>query len=280
MNRIYAMDTFFYNSLGNYPFNTRCEMLSELGYDAVYLTLWEGEEQAWKDLNRLPDVKTEYGLEVAAVYVVLDLTLPKDHPNVKRIMSMLEGLRGCSRVELALTMGDSGIAPSDPKGDPPALERLSELLVAAERNQIQLSLYHHVFFWLERWEDALRLVKQLNHPLLGITFSAFHWFAVDGKNPDIALSDCAPYLHAVNLCGSRKQYESAGLPASIECVDSGELDIFNVLGVLKRKGYTGYIGFQGYGMGGDTYSRLERNRDAYRSMMERLERHPSWAKLS
>ncbi|WP_042166609.1 sugar phosphate isomerase/epimerase family protein [Paenibacillus gorillae] len=278
MNRIYGMDTFFYNSLGNYPFNTRCEMLSELGYDAVYLTLWDEDKQAWRDLERLPHVKAEYGLEVAAVYAVLDLALPKDHPHVARIFSMLAQLQGCSRVELALTMGDSGMKPSDPEGDALALERLSELLAIVERNGIQISLYHHVYFWLERWEDALRLVKQLNHPLLGITFSSFHWFAVDGSNLNGALSACAPYLHAVNLCGSRKQ--DKGLPASIECIDAGELDIFAVMGVLRGLGYEGFVGFQGYGMGGDPYSRLERNRDVYRSMLDRLERHPSWALFS
>lgn len=277
MKNVYAMDTFFYHSLGNYPFDVRCQMLRELGYDAAYLTLWD--EQAWKDLDRLPLVKDEYGLEVEAVYAVLDLTQAKDHPEAAKIAAMLERLQGCSRLELALTMGDSGYEPSDPEGDRLALEWLAYLLPIAQRNNIRISLYHHVFFWLERWEDALRLVKQLNHPLLGMTFSSFHWFAIDGKRLNEAFSACAPYLHAVNICGSRKQSPTAGLPASIECIDQGELDVFSFLGALKKYGYDGTIGFQGYGIGGDVYGNLERNKKTYGLMKQRLDKHPAWSSL-
>ncbi|WP_053376278.1 sugar phosphate isomerase/epimerase family protein [Paenibacillus sp. FJAT-27812] len=273
MESVYAMDTFFYNSLGHYPFEVRCEMLRELGYDAAYLTLWD--EQAWTDLEKLPQVKDDYGLDIAAVYAVLDVTLPKEHTEAAKIVAMLETIQGCSRVELALTMGDSRYVPSDPDGDRLALEWLSYLLQIAERRGIQISLYHHVFFWLERWEDAHRLISKLSHPLLGMTFSSFHWYAVDGTKLNEAVSACLPYLHAVNICGSRK-LPPGGLPASIECIDQGELDLFGFLAALKKHGYCGPLGFQGYGMGGDTYSHLERNKKALKLIEDRLAKHPNW----
>ncbi|WP_141502989.1 sugar phosphate isomerase/epimerase family protein [Paenibacillus luteus] len=276
MKNVYAMDTFFYNSLGNYPFAVRCEMLSELGYDAAYLTLWD--EQAWKDLALIPGVKDTYGLEVAAVYAVLDVTLPKEHPDAVRIVAMLEQLEGCSRVELALTMGDNLYAPSDPAGDALALEWLSYLLPIAEQRNIKISLYHHVFFWLERWEDAHRLINQLRHPLLGITFSSFHWYGIDGTRLNEALSACVPYLHAVNVCGSRK-LPPGGLPASIESIDQGELDVFSFIAALKKHGYIGSIGFQGYGMGGDPFHHLEKNIQVLSKIEKRLLKHPSWSLL-
>ncbi|MBB6670695.1 sugar phosphate isomerase/epimerase family protein [Cohnella nanjingensis] len=275
MRQLYAMDTFFYHGLGSYPFEARCAMLRELGYDATYLTLWD--EQAWRDLDRLSSARETYGLEVAAVYAVLDLTQSPDAPEAARITAMLERLQGCGRVELALTMGDSGLAPSDPEGDRLAIEWLSRLLSIAERNRIRISLYPHVFFWLERWEDALRLTNRLDHPLLGIAFGSFHWFAVDGRNLKEALTACAPRLHAVNLCGSRKLPPGSGLPASIETIDRGELDVFYLLGALKATGYDGMVGFQGYGMGGDAYGNLERNRQTYTRMTGLLDRFPDWA---
>lgn len=36
--------------------------------------------------------------------------------------------------------------------------------------------------------------------------------------------------------------------------------MFSFLAALKKHGYEGALGFQGYGMGGDTYSHLERNK--------------------
>ncbi|RXZ79687.1 sugar phosphate isomerase/epimerase [Paenibacillaceae bacterium] len=274
MNKLYAMDTFFYHSLGNYPFRIRCEMIRELGYDAAYLTLWD--EQAWQDSELLPAVKEEYGLEVAAVYAVLDLTQSPEHPEAARMITMLEQLQGCSRVELALTVGDGRFKLSDPEGDALAMEWLARLLPIAERKQLRLSLYPHVFFWLERWEDALRLIGKIGHPLLGMAFSSFHWYAIDGTRLQEALSSCMPHLHAVSLCGSRKQSESAGLPATIECIDQGELDLFAFLALLRRYGYQGPVGFQGYGMGGDAFANLRRNKAVYEEMLARLTHHPSW----
>ena len=101
---IYAMDTAFYHSLGAYPFAARCEMLRELGYDATYLTLWSAA--AWEDVPLLASVPARYGLQVAAVYITLDITAPPDHPGNAGILQLLETLEGCATVELALQAGD------------------------------------------------------------------------------------------------------------------------------------------------------------------------------
>ena len=37
-HQVFAMDTCFHNSIvGTYPYNVRCEMLVELGFDAIYV---------------------------------------------------------------------------------------------------------------------------------------------------------------------------------------------------------------------------------------------------
>lgn len=37
--KFYAMDFAFYNSMGIYSFEARCEMLKEIGYDATHLSV-------------------------------------------------------------------------------------------------------------------------------------------------------------------------------------------------------------------------------------------------
>lgn len=64
--------------MGIYSFEARCEMLKEIGYDATHLSVWHGER--WRDVEKLKNVKEKYGLDVAGVYVVLDLSLGEDHP--------------------------------------------------------------------------------------------------------------------------------------------------------------------------------------------------------
>ena len=275
---IYAMDTAFYHSLGAYPFAARCEMLRELGYDATYLTLWS--TMAWADVPLLASVTAQYGLQVAAVYTLLDITAPPDHPGNAGILQLLETLEGCATVELALQAGDPPVPPSDPRGDAYAVGWLERLLLVAERRGLTLALYPHVTFWLERVVDAVRLCRALAHPALGLVFPGYHWYAVDGQQLPAQLAEAAPYLRLANLCGTRRvEGRWSGMAPTIEPLDEGELDNFVVLGQLRAVGYQGMLGVQGYAVGGDVYTKLRRSLATLRDMERRLKAHPHWAHL-
>jgi sugar phosphate isomerase/epimerase len=275
--RVYAMDFSFYNSLGIYSFETRCEMLKEIGYDATHMSIWHGER--WQDAAKLSSVKEKYGLDVAGVYVVLDLSLGESHPRNQGILKLLETLEGCSTVELAIQSVGTHLRPSDPAGDEIAVKWLEKALKICEQRNINILLYTHLSFWVERHEDAVRLCRRLNHPNLGIVFCGFHWYAVDGTNLTGILKEVAPYLKQVNLSGSRRNPHGFGNVATIEPLDEGELDNFALLGQLKKIGFNGMIGFQGWSEGGDAYSKLSRSLKAFRDMERRLEAHPHWAEL-
>lgn len=279
-NPIYAMDTYFYSSMGAYDFDARCEMLKELGYDATYLSAWS--EAAWEDVPKLAGVRKRHGLDVAAVYITYDLSLLADDEQNARILRLVEAVQGTEAVELAMRFSAPGSAgASDPSGDVAAINALERLLRAAERNPgIKINLYPHLNFWLERFEDAVRVAGKLNHSQLGVVFCGFHWYVVDGEKVQQRLIAGQRFLRAVNLCGSRRYPgKPEGLPASIEPLDAGEMDNFAVLGLLKQMNFAGPIGFQGYSVGGDVYSNLKRSLVAFRDMERRLERHPDWAQL-
>ncbi len=273
--QLFAMDTAFYHSLGSYEFEARCEMLRKLGYDATYLTLWSN--RAWRDLPLLVEVKARYGLAVAGVYVTLDISAPDTDEGNQKILQLVNSLEGCSSVEINVKAGESGFSKSDPRGDRVALTWLEKLLSVAESRNVNLLLYPHINCWLERIEDAVRLCQKINHPLLGVVFPGFHWYAVSGQNLQ-NLEQAAPYLRSVNLCGSRKVVGS-GPPATIEPLDTGELDNFVVLGFLRQVGYSGMIGIQGYSVGGDVYTKLKRSVKTFRDMEQQLKEHPKWAEL-
>ncbi|MCG3147134.1 MAG: hypothetical protein PCFJNLEI_00571 [Verrucomicrobiae bacterium] len=273
--RLFAMDTHFKHSLGTYEFDARCEMVKELGYDATYLSLLN--EPAWNDLPRLASVKTKHDLDVAGVWLLLDGAGDDNHAGNLRVLRAIETTEGCDHFELSIRTSDTTITRSDAAGDAAATRWLERLLTAADKRGATISLYPHINFWLERIEDAVRLCRQFNHPRLRAVFCGFHWYAVDGKNLGARLAEAQPFLRSVNLCGTRKLPE-AKLP-TIEPLDSGELDHFAVLGRLREIGYAGMIGFQGYGMGGDVYTNLQRSIRAFRDLEGRLQRHPNWAKL-
>jgi len=260
----FGMDTGFYSPLGSYSLDARCEMLAELGYDATYLTLWS--DTAWADLPELGKTAARHGLGVAAVNVTVDASAPLDEGENARILTMIDTLSCGQTVEIAIRHG----------GDVrPFLERA---LDAAEANEVRLLLYPHTFFWMERAEDAIRLCEEFGSPRLGLVFSAFHWYAVEGTDLRKTLQAASPYLGLVNLCGSRRlagQY----FPTTIEPLDSGDLDNFALLGALRALSYTGMVGVQGYGVGGDAYDRYRRSITTLRELEDRLDAHPEWAEL-
>lgn len=107
------MDTSFYHSLGAYEWDARCEMLAELGYDATYLTCWS--EAAWRDVPRLDETRRSFGLDVAGVYVTLDLASGEHDEENHRIQRLIEAMEGCASIELSIRSSGPA-ARSDPAG--------------------------------------------------------------------------------------------------------------------------------------------------------------------
>lgn len=276
-NPLYAMDTHFFTTIGSYSFDVRCQMLKELGYDATYLTLWTSA--AWESLSQVQHVQQRHGLSVAAVYATWVLSEGAQSPGNARIVRLAETLQGCDTIELAFARGDKGPQPSDPGGDGAAVRAIDRLLRICERRGIRLLLYPHITFWLERIGDAVRLCRRVAHPQLGAVFCGYHWYAADGKDIAARLTSAAPYLRHANLCGTRRVWGKDGASCSIEPLDDGEMDNFAVLGLLHELGFQGAIGIQGYGVGGDVYTKLKRSRAAYCDMTDRINEHPHWAAM-
>ena len=274
--KVYPMDTGFFNSLGSYDFDVRCEIAKELGFDATYLTLWS--DFAWDDVKRLDTVRAKHGLDVAGVYVALDIAQKDDGRAGLQILDLLLTLEATDLVEVALLSGDPGIPNSDPRGDDRAIAWLERMVEAASARQIRLALYPHAGGWLERTADAVRLCQKVDHPLVRAMFTAFHWYAVGGQDLRASVDSVAPYLASVNVCGSRR-VNGWVMPATIEPLDAGELDTFVVLSELKRVGYDGYVGIQGYSLAGDAYAKFRRSLAALRDIERRIEAHPHWGDL-
>jgi sugar phosphate isomerase/epimerase len=273
--KYFAMDFAFYNSMGVYHFEDRCEITKEIGYDAMLLSIWDGRN--WAQAKELATMKSRFGLDAAGVYVVLSLAQGEDDPRNSGILKMLETMPVGSTVQLTIKTAAVNLRPSDPAGDVPVLAWLRQALGIAESRNIQILIYNHLSFWTEKLSDAIRLCEKLAHSNLGIVFCGYHWYAVEGTGLAKLLRQALPYLKQVNLSGSRRSPLGFGQIATIEPLDGGEMDNFAVIALLNRLGYTGMLGYLGWDEGGDVYNKLERSLRALKDMRGRAERHPHWA---
>ena len=269
---LYGMDVGFYSHTGRYPLRTRCEMLAELGFDATNLTLWS--EAAWAELPELDSVAAACGISVASVYLTVDLAEPLDSEASTRALRLIADRAGAP-VELTFTHSEPGLALSDPAGDE-AASRFLDRALEVSGGDAELRLYPHFAFWMERVADALRLCRRYEGAPVGLTFPAFHVYALEGTGFNAALAEAAPYLRGANTNGSRRlagQY----FPVTIEPVGEGDFDNFAFLGRLRELGHEGTLGIQAYGVGGDAYGQFRRSLAALRDIEARLDRHPAWA---
>ncbi|MFK3724310.1 sugar phosphate isomerase/epimerase family protein [Pseudomonas monteilii] len=255
---IYAMDFIFQTNLGTYSLQAQCEMLSELGYQGLKVSSWSSE------LEYLAKVQSSWALEVGAVYAIY-------RPGFEsRLIALAESLEGCQCIQLALHSGTS-ITEGD-------VRMIETLLPICERRGIQIALYPHVRYGMQTTSEAVKLCKMFDHSNLGIVFNGYHWYAAKEGSLEDRLDALWPWLKDVIIAGSSTSPLGWGGIATIEPLDSGEVDNFVILGALRRRGYTGNIAFLGWeGMGGNVYNNLRRSRDAFREMELRYEAHPDWS---
>lgn len=257
---LHHMDFIFQTKLGTYPLATQCEMLAETGYQGLTVSAWS------KELALLPQVKSEWGLDVGAIYLIYRRSLENFVTNI------FESIEGTNSIELALHSGDE-VTDLDRR-------MLERLLPIAERRNLKIALYPHIRYGMQTTSEAVALCEEFDHENLGIVFNGYHWYANQEKQLEKRLDALLPWLHQVNIAGTRLSPLGWRGAATIEPLDEGEMDNFVLLGALEERGYTGRYGVLGWeSMGGDVYDNLERSQIAFRSMEQRLAAHPNWAKL-
>jgi sugar phosphate isomerase/epimerase len=132
-----------------------------------------------------------------------------------------------------------------------------------------VALYPHTGFWLERVEDAIRIAKRVDRRDVGVTFNLCHWLRVDDEeNMKSRIEAAMPHLFVVSINGA----DSGGKDwkTLIQTLDRGTFNMRRFLRTLYDSGYTGPIGFQGYGIGGDAHDNLERTMNAWIKLNESL----------
>lgn len=255
---LHHLDFIFQTRQGVYPIATQCEMLAVIGYQGITVSSWS------KELHELPAIKARFGLDVRSSYLIYRRGL-EDH-----VRTIFERIEACPVIELALHSGQT-VTDADRR-------MIDHILPIAERRGIDVALYPHILYGMETTSQAVALCREFDHERLGIVFNAYHWFAGQEKSLEQRLDAMWPWLRQVNLAGARFSPQGWGGVATIEPLDDGEMDNFFLLGALERRGYRGPFGALGWeGMGGDIYGNLVRSMNAFRSMEDRLEKHPHWS---
>jgi sugar phosphate isomerase/epimerase len=246
-------------------------LLDELGFD--------GAGHLWlDDLDQRIETLDAHGLKLFQVYFRVNIApdaAPAYDPRLEESLPLLKD----RDVMLALLI--SGGAPSDSAGDARAVELVQEIADLAAEAGVRVALYPHSGDWLERVEDAVRVVQKANRPNAGLMFNLCHWLKVDDEeNLKPLLTSALPHLFAVGIHGADSATEiHAGSGNWIQPLDSGSFDVAALLDTLVDLGYRGPIGLQCYGIPGDAREHLTKSMAAWRQYTEGRGAHTSGANL-
>lgn len=138
-----------------------------------------------------------------------------------------------------------------PGGDDIVAAKVKEIADYAATRGVKVSLYPHTGQWLEHFEDAIAMARRLNHPAVSVTFNLCHWLKVEGSERDPAplLKAALPLLTFVTINGADTgDTKTMAWNRLILPLGEGSYDVAAFLRKVRAAGYTGPIGFQGYGI--------------------------------
>ena len=235
-------------------FEEQAQMLKELGYAGVG-HIWL--DKVAERLKTLDDA----GLKLFQITMVVEVATnkPAYDSRFKEVLALVKG----RQVQFDLLL--NGMKPSDPSVDLHAMAILREMSDLARESDAQLLLYPHQGSWVERIEDSIRVADKVDRANVGVMFNLCHWLRVDPERDyKPLLKKAMPRLWAVSINGADEFTDQPGWDRYIQPLDKGNFDVGAFLQALRELGYTGPIGLQCYGIGGDTRDHLARSMTAWR----------------
>ena len=221
--------------------------LKALGYDGIGYT---GTEDFAERLRAFQS----QGLRIFNLYVPCYVDQPKPYdPQLKEAVQELKN----TGVVLWLTV--QGNATNDAS----AVRIVREIADLARASGVRVALYPHKGFFVATAEGALRILRQVDRPNVGITVNLCHELAAGNADRlEAIVKACAPHLFLVSINGADR---SGGWSELIRPLGEGNYDVTGFLKLLGQVGYTGPIGLQCYNLKGDPEENLKRSITAWRS---------------
>jgi sugar phosphate isomerase/epimerase len=249
-NAFYAMDTSF--DRPGLTLEQQLDLVKQLGYAGI---AWH--EQSSEEVNATVAAVEKRGLTMFTIYCPATVTSEGDLEHSPGLLDLIKSLKGHGTI-IWLHIGGNGPAFDSLTGKEPVVQKLRALADVAKANDLRIAIYPHLGEWTAKFGDATRLAKVVKHPNFGVTFNLCHCMGTgdEAKIPTL-LDDSKDVLTNVTICGADSGVTGDRWAQLIQTLDKGSYDVGIVLRKLTEIGFTGPIGFQGYGIEGNSRSILE-----------------------
>ena len=178
-------------------FDKQVELVKNAGFDAIEIN----QVANFKGMKAALD---KYQFVGAYFYVRVTLEAPYFEPDLAQYIAQL---KGSNTVIAPFIISESKrFKPSSHEADTTAVRLMRQVAGWAKSAGLQVAIYPHFDFYVEKHSHALDLVKQAKRKNLGLTFNLCHWLATTTLQERAALKTdlkaMRPHLKMATICGA------------------------------------------------------------------------------
>ena len=197
-NDFFVFESALSNDAEYDSFEKKAKLIKTSGFNGIEIFELDHFNEKLKAILNL-------GFKPSSLYTKLNLDEPELDP---KLIDAIKMLKGSGTIICPYITKKNGVTLHSPnKGvDRTAIHLLRKLADLADESGLQVAIYPHLNFYVERTDHALRIAKKANKNNLGLTFNLCHWLATTNMKERATLKkqveSLAPYLKMMSINGA------------------------------------------------------------------------------
>lgn len=244
VNEFFALHNIIRGDSTYNTFGKQVALVKKSGFDAIEINQLESFAgmKAALDSNQFKGAYFYVKVKLEAPYIDIQL---KD---------CIRQLKGTKTIIAPYIISETKIVgPVSHNADTLVVRLVQQIAAWAKTSGLEVAIYPHFGFYVERTDHALTLVKKINRKNVGLSFNLCHWLATTSPAERLLLQphlkELKPYLKMITICGAndvitqqKNIWDDYILP-----LGTGSFDTYNLVKYLvKELKFTKPIGVQCY----------------------------------
>lgn len=267
-NEFFALHNIIRGDSIYHTFDKQVELVKSAGFDGIEINQLESFDGMKMALDK-------HKFKGSYFYVKVKLGEPID----VQLENAIELLKGTNTIISPYILADkSSFLPNSPEGNAEAVRLLQLISRWSKRAGLQVAIYPHLGFYVERTDHALELARKVNRKNVGLSFNLCHWLATTNSTERANLKDhlkeLKPYIKMVTISGANDviSQKKSVFDDYILPLGTGSFDTYGLVEfMVKEIKYKNPIGVQCYNIKGNKPQLVQHTMAVWREFKTRLE---------
>ena len=267
-NEFFALHNIIRGDSTYNTFDKQVELVKNAGFDGIEINQIES-------FDGMKSALDQFQFKGSYFYVKIQLGEPIDN----RLESAINKLKGTNTIVAPYILADTKrFKPNSPEGDSEAIKHLQLISMWSKKSGLQVAIYPHFSFYVERTDHALQLAQKVNRKNVGLSFNLCHWLATTSlaERADLKnhLKELKPYLKMITISGASDiiSQKKAIFDDYILPLGTGSFDTYDLLKyMVKTIKYKNPIGVQCYNIKGNKPQLIKNTMMVWNGYKTRLE---------